>query len=73
MKEMTKKPITRIKVRGGEEVAYLSVTVSKSEGEREILLFPPVSLAVEFLIAMALFIILIIPAHAQAQAQQCCW
>lgn len=70
MKEMTKKPITRIKVRGGgEEVAYLSVTVSKSEGEREILLFPPVSLAVEFLIAMALFIILIIPAHAQ----QCCW
>jgi len=55
MKETRKKPIKRIRV-SVEEDAYLSVTVSKSEGEREILL-----LAVEFLIAMALFIILIIP------------
>jgi hypothetical protein len=56
MKEMTKKPIKRIKVRGEEQVVtYLSVTVvSKSEN----LLFPSSLSALGFLIAMILFIII---------------
>ncbi|KAK2357565.1 hypothetical protein QL285_094823 [Trifolium repens] len=62
MKEMTKKPIKRIKVRGEEVVAYLSVTVvSKSEN----LLFPSSLSALGFLIAMILFITRFIATYTQ--------
>lgn len=60
MKETTKKPITRIKVKGG--VAHLSVRVSKSES---LLLLLLLLSALGFLIARTLFSSIFIATNAQ--------